>query len=170
MADEEDFDIDIYGDDKAEFVFEPADKQPKNGEKKGDKGLGQGGEKTIPLTSQLEPETEIPNNKQEPTPPDLLNVNQTQQEQDNNITNPKNDQPIKEIKNDIIMDNDIDMNATTAVRFNELQWWTTEDDVRGWANKAGIESEIKELTFNEHKVNGKSKGYKYYHQSLIRLS
>ena len=41
---------------------------------------------------------------------------------------------------------------------SDLHWWTTEDDIRGWANEAGAEEELKELTFSEHKVNGKSKG------------
>ena len=41
---------------------------------------------------------------------------------------------------------------------SELNWWTTDDDIRGWLRKANCEREVKELTFSEHKVNGKSKG------------
>lgn len=52
----------------------------------------------------------------------------------------------------------IDPGATTALMISELHWWTTEDDIRGWINEAGAEEELKELTFSEHKVNGKSKG------------
>lgn len=55
-------------------------------------------------------------------------------------------------------DRDVDPGATSALKLGELQWWTTEDDIRGWANQCGVEDEVKDLTFNEHKVNGKSKG------------
>jgi hypothetical protein len=42
---------------------------------------------------------------------------------------------------------------------SELNWWNTDDDIRGWAREADCEDEIKDITFSEHKVNGKSKGY-----------
>lgn len=48
--------------------------------------------------------------------------------------------------------------ATTALLVSDLHWYQDEDDVRGWCNQAGVEDEVKEITFNEHKVNGKSKG------------
>jgi len=52
----------------------------------------------------------------------------------------------------------IDAGATTALLISELHWWNTDDDVRGWVNQAQVEDELKEITFSEHKVNGKSKG------------
>lgn len=51
-----------------------------------------------------------------------------------------------------------DPDATTALLISDLNWWTTDDDVRGWVNQAGSEDELKDVTFSEHKVNGKSKG------------
>ena len=48
--------------------------------------------------------------------------------------------------------------ATAALLISELHWWITDDDIRGWANQRGCEDELDEITFNEHKVNGKSKG------------
>lgn len=57
------------------------------------------------------------------------------------------------------VDRPVDPNATPAVMISELNWWTTDDDIRGWLGKAECEGEVKELTFSEHKVNGKSKGY-----------
>jgi RNA recognition motif-containing protein len=44
---------------------------------------------------------------------------------------------------------------------SELNWWTTDDDIRGWLAQADTEPDVKELTFSEHKVNGKSKGQAY---------
>ncbi|KAG6004677.1 hypothetical protein E4U21_000832 [Claviceps maximensis] len=58
-------------------------------------------------------------------------------------------------------DRPVDSSATSAVMISELNWWTTDDDIRGWLRKAGCEDEAKDLTFSEHKVNGKSKGQVY---------
>lgn len=55
-------------------------------------------------------------------------------------------------------DRPIDPGATTALSISELHWWNTDDDIRGWVNQAECEDELKEITFSEHKVNGKSKG------------
>lgn len=55
-------------------------------------------------------------------------------------------------------DRPIDPGATTALLISELHWWNTDDDIRGWVNQAQVEDELKEITFSEHKVNGKSKG------------
>jgi hypothetical protein len=55
-------------------------------------------------------------------------------------------------------DRPYDPNATSALYIADLHWWTTDDDIRGWMNESGCEAELKEITFSEHKVNGKSKG------------
>ncbi|KFY11958.1 hypothetical protein V492_04174 [Pseudogymnoascus sp. VKM F-4246] len=55
----------------------------------------------------------------------------------------------------------IDPGATTALLISDLHWWNTDDDVRGWINQAQCEDELKDITFSEHKVNGKSKGQAY---------
>lgn len=52
----------------------------------------------------------------------------------------------------------LDAGATSALMISDLHWWTTEDDIRGWANDAEVEQELQDVTFSEHKVNGKSKG------------
>lgn len=55
-------------------------------------------------------------------------------------------------------DRPIDPGATNALLVSEMQWWVTEDEIRGWIRSASCEDELKDITFSEHKVNGKSKG------------
>ena len=55
-------------------------------------------------------------------------------------------------------DRPLDPGATTALMVNDLHWWITDDDIRGWANQCRCEDELVDITFSEHKVNGKSKG------------
>lgn len=52
----------------------------------------------------------------------------------------------------------VDPNASPSLLVSELHWWVNDDDVRGWANQCRCEDELEEITFSEHKVNGKSKG------------
>ncbi|KAL6712473.1 hypothetical protein ACN47E_000350 [Coniothyrium glycines] len=54
-----------------------------------------------------------------------------------------------------------DPGATAALMINDVNWWVSEEDIRGWANQSECEDELIEVTFNEHKVNGKSKGQVY---------
>ncbi|KAH6855099.1 hypothetical protein B0I37DRAFT_47098 [Chaetomium sp. MPI-CAGE-AT-0009] len=55
----------------------------------------------------------------------------------------------------------VDPGATTALMVSELNWWNTDDDIRGWVRQVGCENELKDITFSEHKINGKSKGQAY---------
>jgi hypothetical protein len=55
----------------------------------------------------------------------------------------------------------LESGATTALMVSDLHWWTTEDELRAWADCVDAESDLREVTFSEHKVNGKSKGQVY---------
>jgi len=55
-------------------------------------------------------------------------------------------------------DRPVDPGATSCLQISDLNWWTTDDDIRGWVAQASCEDELKDITFSEHKVNGKSKG------------
>jgi hypothetical protein len=55
-------------------------------------------------------------------------------------------------------DRPIDPGATNCLMISDLSWWNTDDDIRRWIVEAHCEDELKDITFSEHKVNGKSKG------------
>ncbi|KAA8645717.1 hypothetical protein EYZ11_001281 [Aspergillus tanneri] len=81
--------------------------------------------------------------------------------------NPAPPQGVKRKEHD---DRPTDPDATAALLISDLYWWTTDDDIRGWIREAECEDELKDVTFSEHKVNGKSKGQAFIEFSSLQAS
>lgn len=55
----------------------------------------------------------------------------------------------------------IDPNATQALKLSDLNWWNTEEDLRQFCATSGVEAQLVDIAFGEHKINGKSRGEAY---------
>ena len=140
---EPDFDIDFYGDEEEDDQQQSyQDEQPdQSGEKRIDSSHHDGhGEGHHGTDQRIKEEDE-----------------QHQHEQyDENVDDPRPKHKAKPKRE--VDERPVDPGATSALMVSELNWWTTDDDIRGWLQQAGCEPETQDLSFSEHKVNGKSKG------------
>lgn len=170
MADDDNFDIDIYGDDAPQESFQQdnvENKQESNveGHTESMPDAHQATEDSKSNGAAADPSAQQGDNKQ-------ANADETQQisstggSSQNQLQPPRQAPVAQGVKRkEGADDRPVDQNATTALLISDLHWWTNEDDVRGWTNQSGCEDELVEITFNEHKVNGKSKG-----QCFVELS
>lgn len=167
MADDENFDIDIYGDDSGQNYQDSsvpqetpqADAAMQNGPQLNKPTDANGGPKAEadhpmkPAGSGGVPSGDAPqeNGTQQISSTGASAHNQNFQKQA-----PQQQGTKRKLGEDD--DRPMDPGATAALMINDLNWWISEEDIRGWANQGGCEDELNEVTFNEHKVNGKSKG------------
>ncbi|KAI1334698.1 hypothetical protein F5Y15DRAFT_283886 [Xylariaceae sp. FL0016] len=154
MADE-DFEIDVYGDASAENESKPEDVNNQAYEANSSITIANGSNPPDP--DRNDPESHANHSEYD---------NQSQQ----GSTGPDQNAPAQSYQQGVKRKGDsddrpIDPGATNCLLISELNWWITDDDIREWVRQADCESELKDITFSEHKVNGKSKG-----QSYIELS
>lgn len=147
MAEDDNFDIDIYGDgggyngnegsdykaDEPELILDPQDHNQNGGGQDASAGQkptaesgGANGEQVTTTDTAHQPQHQFP--------------------------------PSQGVKRKEHDDRPSDPDAMSALLISDLFWWTTDDDIRGFVRDAQCEDELKDVTFSEHKVNGKSKG------------
>lgn len=162
MASEEDnFDIDIYGDGEGDPGADPGamDYKVEENEQAQDNGVEQadtvGAEET-----EIKHEPQEDQSQAQDAPQHYHQQQQDEQVSEHQPVVPAQPAPQQGTKRkESSDDRPVDPGATNALMISDLHWWITEDDIRGWANEAGAEDELRELSFSEHKVNGKSKGF-----------
>lgn len=159
-AEEDNFDIDIYGDGGEDDQNE----EPKDGMKAEDfpnQSL-QPAELTPNAAGHLSTDDQTTSSdvKTEPESNDVAQkIASTDESGPDPVQLPRQAPQTQGLKRkDGVDDRYVDPGATTALFVSELHWWVNDDDVRGWANQSQCEDELEDITFSEHKVNGKSKG------------
>ncbi|KAI9050361.1 hypothetical protein LZ554_005527 [Drepanopeziza brunnea f. sp. 'monogermtubi'] len=171
MADDE-FDIDIYGDTNTEQEAEGELKKDDEGDVKIEGLSPVNGDATEADTSKhgeaqnYQAENDQADiklsNGQDSQVPEQQKIKSTDDSGADSLNIPKKAPQQQGVKRKEGSDErPIDPGATTALLISDLNWWNTDDDVRGWVNQAQVEDEMKDITFSEHKVNGKSKGQAY---------
>lgn len=169
MATEEDnFDIDIYGDGGEDYQQDEPDTQDVNVDDKIDHPSETAGSASH-TPSNPDQATQSPSTATNGQP-DIKMENEelhdkaqkivsTDDSAHNSVHLPKQAPQTQGLKRqDGADERFVEPGATTALFISELHWWVTDDDVRGWANQSECEDELLDMTFSEHKVNGKSKG------------
>lgn len=169
MADDDTFDIDIYGDDDQGVEQEQSENLVQQGSTSTEANGG-------PLSNR---ERALDEQGGDPKP-EATATDRIQQADPNGVdTSSLHDDPGMHLDGQS-MDNTpfgteerdsrpVDVDATKAVIVSDLQWWVNDDDIRGWTHFCGTEDELQDITFSEHKVNGKCKGYEASPNFLLSL-
>ena len=148
MADEENFEIDIYGDGSPEAspqsyeVDQPVpDPQDGNDTSK----------MTDDTTASNQPEGQLSSETE--TVGGSIDA-RGQVKKDHSIQEPLSQQQPTPSDSDRQA---IDPGASSALLVSSISWWISDDDIRGWAHSCGYEDELKDISFKEEKRHGHSK-------------
>ena len=144
-ADDDTFEIDIYGDDQLEQ--EPVKEETHDDAKAGPVG----GDNTDQQTANQEPSASA-------TPAIQAQKRKASDMEEEEF---KQEHGAEGSYDDYVDNRPLDPGAMPSLKLADLHWWTTEEDVRGFCAQAGAEEELHEVCFGEHKINGKSKGEAY---------
>lgn len=160
MADEDNFDIDIYGDDSAQAYQDTSTTQDATANDTAGAPLDPPADPAGAKPGDADPSDKHPSTASSHHDNATQQISSTGASANNQafIKQAPQQQGVKR-KQGEDDDRPTDPGATAALMINDLNWWISEEDIRGWANQGGCEDELNEVTFNEHKVNGKSKGY-----------
>lgn len=161
MADDDNFDIDIYGDIDNDPPVSTSNSYSNNTTvvKKDDDELLLDDDETGHTDSKQLKEAPVSEDTNMGAAADNGDNSALNKESKNNDTSSPEIRKKLPNKRKYPDDRPIDNGATTALYVADLHWWSTDDDIRGWVNACECEDELKDITFSEHKVNGKSKGY-----------
>jgi len=145
-AEDDTFEIDIYGDE--EPASEPAKESGQNDQEVS--------EKQSALASEAQNTKKSPVNA--PSAPHGIKRKAPDEDEEEQRQKTHN----SDTTNGQYIDNrPVEPGAMPALKLAELHWWTTEEDLRGFCARAGAEEELQDVSFGEHKINGKSKGEAY---------
>ncbi|KIW15353.1 hypothetical protein PV08_05399 [Exophiala spinifera] len=160
-AEEDNFDIDIYGDGEGE-TGNDENMEYKQEDEENLFAMDAESEHHMQAGEDVKPESEAEKEQIHKQASQAQAVAEEPTEKPNATavkTTPAPQQGVK--RKETSDERPVDHGATNALMISDLNWWITEDDLRGWANEAGAEDELRDITFSEHKVNGKSKGQAY---------
>ncbi|KYG46705.1 hypothetical protein M433DRAFT_189002 [Acidomyces richmondensis BFW] len=153
-AEDDTFEIDIYGDE--EPVPEPAKESGRNGQEVAEK--------------QAAPESDAQDSKQPPVDASSAPHGVKRKAPDEHEEQRGQTHDSTAANGQYIDNRPVDPGAMLALKLGELHWWTTEEDLRGFCARAGAEEELQDLSFGEHKINGKSKGEAYLEFSTLQAA
>jgi len=150
MADEDNFDIDIYGDEAGN-------------------DYQQDGTTTVSASASAANDKKPEPPKQEPVPSTTTTTTTTTATAPSaptssiSSTNPPSSIPAKPAQQSLKRkepsdDRQSDPNASSSLILSDLNWWVSEDLIRSWALATECEKDIVEITFHEYKANGRSNG------------
>ena len=181
MAEEDNFDIDIYGDGGEDYqhgepgeeikIENPPEQTPGDSEASM-QPLGNSDSLPHPTSNGHDTHQEPKVEDSHLQPSDVAQkIASTDESAQDPVHLPKQAPQTQGLKRkDGTDDRFVDPGATTALFISELHWWVTDDDIRGWANQSQCEDELEDITFSEHKVNGKSKGWVFTWSLFITVN